>query len=103
MECGCKVPTKKLLVEGEYGADPVWCAVCEYNIELDELPVDKTLQDALLMWGNAYGQWIDLEQGVFTEGGERLEAAHNKEGVLLAKKLQLALSGYEVSFTPSAM
>lgn len=68
MECGCKVPTTKLLLEGEYGADPVWCVVCQYNIELDELPVDETLQDELL-----------------------------------AKKLQMALRGYTVKFTPSAM
>ena len=103
MECGCKQQTTALLLEGEYGADPVWCAVCQYNIELDELPVDDALLDELLAWGNAYGQWVDLEVNDFVEGGEDMEAAHNKQGALLAKKLQMALQGVQVTFTPSAM
>lgn len=104
MECGCKELSRLLLLEGEYGADPVWCAVCQYNIELDELPVSEEMQETLLDWGNAYGQWVDLEDGVFVEGGEQLEAEHNKQGELLAKKLQMALgNGYTVQFTPSAM
>lgn len=103
MECGCNEPTKKLLLEGEYGADPVWCAGCQYNIELDELPLNEEMQDALLDWGNAYGQWVDLEEGVFIEGGEQMEAEHNKQGEFLAKKLTLALNGYHVQFNPSAM
>ena len=103
MDCGCKTTTTQLLLEGEYGADPVWCAVCQYNIELDELPIPEELMDELLDWGNRYGQWVDLEQGVFVEGGEAMEAAHNKAGELLAKKLQMALSGGKVSFNASVM
>ena len=76
MECGCKQLTKQLLLEGEYGADPVWCAVCQYNIEIDELAVSDTLLDELLHWGNAYGQWVDLEQGVLIEGGAEMEVAY---------------------------
>lgn len=103
MECGCKTETKQLLLEGEYGADPVWCAVCEYNIELDELLIPEELMDELLDWGNRYGQWVDLEQNIFIEGGEQLQAEHNKDGKLLAKKLQMALAGVSVAFTESNM
>lgn len=104
MDCGCKQLTKQLLLEGEYGADPVWCAVCQYNIEIDELAVSDMLLDELLHWGNAYGQWVDLEQGVLIEGGAEMEVAHNKAGTLLAKKLQMELgNGYTVEFSASAM
>lgn len=103
MECGCKKTTNKLFIEGEYGADPVWCAVCQYNIELDELPIDSALMAELLAWGNSYGEWVDLELGVYVDGGEAMEAAHNKAGALLAKKLQMALHGVTVTFNPSAM
>jgi len=37
------------------------------------------------------------------DGGEAIEASHNKEGALLAKKLQMALQGVTVTFNPSAM
>ena len=103
MDCGCKTATTKLFIEGEYGADPVWCSVCQYNIELDELPIDDGLMNELLAWGNSYGQWVDLEAGVYVDGGEAMEAAHNKEGTLLGKKLQMALQGATVTFNPSAM
>lgn len=103
VECGCKTETKHLFLEGEYGADPVWCAICEYNIELDELPIDSQLMDELLDWGNAYGQWIDLEHNEFVEDGEALETAHNNAGATLAKKLQMALQGVKVDFHPAAL
>lgn len=103
MDCGCKKATTKLLLEGEYGADPVWCGVCQYNIELDELPIDAQLMNELLEWGNSYGQWVDLEAGQFVDGGEAMEAEHNKAGALLAKKLQMALQGVTVTFNESMM
>ena len=103
MECGCKTETKQLFLEGEYGADPVWCSVCEYNIELDDLPVSEDLLQELLEWGNRFGEWIDLETNAFVVGGEALEATHNKQGALLAKKLQIALAGVTVSFNPAAL
>lgn len=103
MDCGCKKATTKLFIEGEFGADPVWCAVCEYNIELDELPIDVQLMNELLEWGNSYGQWVDLEVGQFVDGGEAMEAAHNKAGALLVKKLQMALTGVTVTFNASVM
>lgn len=103
MSCGCKTTTKQLLLEGEFGADPVWCAVCTYNIELDELPIPTDLMDELLDWGNRYGEWVDIEHNTFVDGGEAMEAAHNEEGARLAKKLQLALQGVTVAFQESAM
>lgn len=103
MDCGCKTTTTKLLLEGEYGADPVWCAVCQYNIELDELPIDDSLMNELLQWGNSYGQWVDLEVGQFVAGGEEMQATHNQAGALLAKKLQMALAGVTVTFHASEM
>ena len=103
MECGCKQQTTRLLVEGEFGADPVWCAECQYNIELDELAIPNELMDELLHWGNRFGEWIDIEQNTMLENGDALHAAHNEEGTRLAKKLQLALAGVTVTFQPSNM
>jgi len=104
MECGCKQETKQLILEGEFGADPIWCAKCQYNIELDEMPLSDELKDELLDWANSFGQWADLETSQFIEGGETLEVAHNERGKRLAQVVQEALGkGYSVQFVASAM
>lgn len=104
MECGCKQAPTKLTLEGEFGADPLWCAVCQYNIELDDISLSDSLKQELLNWANAYGQWVDLENGIYIENGAVLEEAHNQAGAQLAEKVEQALGqGYHVQFQPSAM
>ena len=94
----------KSLLEGEFGADPLWCAVCQYNIELDDMPIDERLKDELLYWANAFGQWVELEESQFVEGGKELEQAHNASGRELANKVATSLGqGYTVKFVASAM
>lgn len=104
MECGCKQPTTKLQLEGEFGADPLWCAICQYNIDNEDIAVLDELKQELLNWANAYGQWADLENNNYIDGGEELEKAHNEMGAQLAKKVEQALGkGYTVQFIASAM
>ena len=47
MECGCKQETTSIVLEGEYGADPLWCAVCQYNLDLDEIALSSDLINEL--------------------------------------------------------
>lgn len=104
LACGCQTGTTKLLLEGEFGADPLWCAICQYNMELDDLPIDEGLKEELLYWANAYGQWVDLEESQFVEGGKELEQAHNAHGRELADQVAASLGqGYTVQFVASAM
>lgn len=104
MDCGCKQQTNRLFLEGEFGADPLWCEVCRYNLDIDEVPLSEDLKAELVNWANTFGQWEDLETHQFVEGGEELEASHNASGEELAKKVQAELGkAYTVAFVASSI
>ena len=103
--CGCKEgTTTSITIEGEFGADALWCTKCTYNLDVEELPVSDSIKDALLEWAAQYGVWIDLETNRLVEDAEQLEKTHNAAGQVLADKLKAELGiAYTIQFTPSVM
>lgn len=103
--CGCKEgTTTHITLEGEFGADALWCTKCAYNLEVEDLPLSDRVKDALLDWAAQYGMWIDLETGSLVDDAEQLEQMHNAAGQVLAEKLNDELGvAYRVTFTASAM
>jgi len=95
----CKQTIKALLLEGDFGADPLWCGHCHANLELEQLPLDDALLDELTTWMCNFGEWIDLETDSFIEGMEHLAQNHDVQGEDLAKKVAITLA-VPVKFTP---
>lgn len=97
----CNKPLKELIIECDFGADPIWCGHCLANLELDEMPLSEVLLTELTTWMCAFGEWIDIENDSFIEGTEHLAEAHDKQGVLLAQKVAAELgTGVTIKFSP---
>ncbi|MEW5548939.1 hypothetical protein ABGT22_02995 [Peribacillus frigoritolerans] len=61
MECFCEQKeTYELKVEGDVGADPIWCNQCSCNLDIG--PISDTLTNELIEWVNRYGEWIDWDE-----------------------------------------
>ncbi len=105
MKCFCEEgETMQLKVEGDIGADPIWCDVCFCNLEVDELPISKQLKTSLKRWAASYGEWIDWENDVFQPNGSEREERHNFDGARMTDNVRLELGdSYVVSFSPSKM
>lgn len=101
--CNCK-ELVTIRVEGEMGADPLWCDTCQYNFELDDIELSKELKAELFVWVNDYASWVDWEHETLIEGREQEEDAHNEAGKALTEKVRAELVGqYKVVFSPSTM
>ncbi|OIJ17966.1 hypothetical protein BKP45_20650 [Anaerobacillus alkalidiazotrophicus] len=103
MRCLCKQKeTKELKVEGDVGADPIWCNRCNCNLDIEEVPISLDLKSELMKWIGKYGDWIDWDIDEIVPNGIKLEDEHNKQGLNLTKQVQQELEGqYMVSFSPS--
>lgn len=60
MECSCN-KTTHILFEADF-ADPIWCADCNMNLELDDFPVSAALRLRVARWTEDYGKWLDWER-----------------------------------------
>ncbi|MFY0518463.1 hypothetical protein ACOMCU_11615 [Lysinibacillus sp. UGB7] len=103
MRCLCEQQvTFELKVEGDIGADPIWCDKCSCNFDIEKIPLSIELKSELMEWVWRYGKWIDWSNdGIFPNGIE-LEDEHNKQGVNLTEKVRKELEGkYKVAFSPS--
>lgn len=97
----CNKSLIKLILEGDFGADPLWCGQCLANLELDDLPLSDSLITELTAWMCDFGEWIDIEKDSFIEGTEHLAQEHDKRGAQLAQKVADELgSGVTVTFRP---
>ncbi|MEK4013793.1 hypothetical protein [Peribacillus sp. FSL M8-0224] len=105
MECLCEQKeTYELKVEGDVGADPIWCNQCGCNLDIDDLPISDTLTTELIEWVNRYGEWIDWDEDKLLPNGIELEEEHNKQGLTLTEKTEKELEGkYRIKFSPSIM
>jgi transcription elongation factor Elf1 len=105
MECFCEQKeTYELKVEGDVGADPIWCNQCGCNLDIDDLPISDTLTNELIEWVNRYGEWIDWDEDKLLPNGIELEEEHNKQGLTLTEKTKKELEGkYRIKFSPSTM
>lgn len=97
----CK-PLTTLKIEADISADPIWCAVCYGNLELDQFALPAKLEKALYEWGYDYGAWIDWENDGIFAGGIALEEKHNARGEQLTEQVTAILGGqYDIVFSPS--
>lgn len=105
MKCYCELQeTYKLKVEGDVGADPIWCSQCGCNFDLDDIPISNELKRKLSEWATRYGEWIDWDLDQIIENGVDIEEEHNRQGSYLTEKVKLELSGkYRIKFSPSSM
>lgn len=105
MNCLCEQQeTYKLKVEGDVGADPIWCNQCGCNLDLDDIPISDELKSKLSDWATKYGEWIDWDLDQIIENGVDLEEEHNRQGAYLTEKVKLELRDkYRIKFSPSSM
>ena len=105
MNCLCDAgKTYELKIEGDVGADPIWCGECKCNLELADLSLSNELKSGLWEWIRGYGTWIDWDKDEVVPNGIELEAAHNVQGKELTAKVQKELEGkYIIRFSPSRM
>ena len=102
MHCQCeKGPIKRLTIEGDIGADPVWCSDCGCNLELEDFPFPADLAAKLEAWVQTYGEWMDWETERLKPGGLEMEAAFNAKGQALTEQAAEQLAGYTITFSPS--
>ena len=92
---------KKIKIEADFSADPLWCAECFMNLECKDFALSEALTKALFEWVGKYGTWIDWETDGVVTGGVEQEAAHNARGAELMEQVKKELTQYEVVFSPS--
>lgn len=107
LRCGCEKMTR-IKVEADTGADPLWCPVCGYNLDMDHITLSASLKEQLRTWIHEYGRWINWDSDSLMEGGESLERQHNEAGRTLAEQVREEVreevkGRYAVVFSPSAM
>ncbi|MGE7591027.1 hypothetical protein [Peribacillus sp. NPDC101480] len=105
MECHCEQKeTSELKVEGDVGADRIWCNQCGCNLEIEDIPISNKLSRELIEWVNMYGEWIDWDEDKLLHNGIELEEEHNKQGLNLTEKVKKELEGkYRIKFSPLTM
>ncbi|TRM12005.1 hypothetical protein FH966_10075 [Lentibacillus cibarius] len=104
MRCFCENgEIVDLKVEGDFGADPLWCNQCSCNLDIEEVPISEGLKEELIRWSMQYGEWIDWSKETLLPDGMEMEKEHNKLGQQLTQKVKMELSTkYKVSFSPSS-
>jgi hypothetical protein len=105
MKCFCEQKeTYNLKIEGDVGADPIWCNKCGCNLDFEEVPISNELKDQLMGWIMKYGDWIDWSKDKLVPNGVELEEEHNKIGRELTKKVKKELGEkYVIEFSPATM
>jgi hypothetical protein len=94
--------TNDLKIEGDVGADPIWCNRCGYNLNIVDVPSSKELSDELSSWLMKYGKWIGLNIDKFLPNGVKMENEFNKIRVALTHKVKQELKdNYKVKYSPS--
>ncbi|TYR79316.1 hypothetical protein FZC66_14485 [Priestia megaterium] len=104
MKCFCENgKTATLKVEGDVGADPIWCSECGCNYEVENFCLSTELQEQLTEWAGDYGAWFDWETDTLIENGIEMEQLHNKRGKALTEQLEKELGiTYRVRFSPAS-
>lgn len=105
MQCFCEQKeTYELKIEGDVGADPIWCNQCGCNFDLEDIPISNELKRELMGWATKYGEWIDWEKDKLLPNRIELEEEHNKQGVKLTEKVKKELGeNYKIKFLASTM
>lgn len=105
MRCFCEQKeTINLKIEGDVGADPIWCVECGCNLDLEDTPISYGLKMELVDWVTKYGKWIDWNSDEIISKGIEMEEEHNRQGEDLTKQVKQELGGkYRITFSPSTM
>jgi len=103
LNCCCKSGvTTDLKIEGDVGADPIWCNKCGCNLDIEDVPISNELKDELSYWVMGYGRWIDWDKDKLLPNGIELEDGFNQLGVALNEKVKQELwDKYKVKYSPS--
>lgn len=102
MRCGCKSETYSLKVEADYTADPIWCNICGWNLDIDDIPLSNKLKEAFLEWALAYDKLIDRDIVKAVNNKDETLEKHNEKGFELTEKLKKELSAkFSVVFVKS--
>ena len=103
MNCCCSSrETNDLKIEGDVGADPIWCNRCGCNLDMEDVSLSEALAKELSIWAMNYGRWIDWELDELLPGGTQLENQFNQEGLVLTEKVKQEIGGnYHMKFVPS--
>ncbi|HWO97759.1 MAG TPA: hypothetical protein VNM45_15775 [Bacillus sp. (in: firmicutes)] len=103
MNCCCESgETNELKIEGDVGADPIWCNRCGCNLDIEDVPISNELADELSSWAMKYGEWIDWNIDKLLPNGVKMEDEFNKIGFDLTRKVKQELEGnYKVKYSPS--
>lgn len=100
--CFCKKQTKLLRMEADFSADPIWCDVCNSNLDLFTLPLSINLKEELLKWVIGYEQWLDFNTDKLVDNAVELQKVHNEWGLKLFFKVETELGNqYCIRFSPS--
>jgi len=84
--CNCKF-TNSFKLEADFAADPIWCNICGWNLDIDEFPLTDNLKDELYQWTKQYKK-IPINE-------------HNAIGKNLTGKVKEELgSDYRIVFIP---
>lgn len=74
----CNHPTLK--IEADYSADPIWCNVCGYNLDIDDFSLSDDLIDELFNWIRDYKKIpMDLHNKLGKELTEKVKAEIGKD------------------------
>ncbi|GIN88518.1 hypothetical protein J6TS2_49040 [Heyndrickxia sporothermodurans] len=101
INCNCQENTNEIVIEADYGIDPIWCKNCGTNLDIDELPLTQSLKREVEQWVVDYGNWIDWETDKLIVNGEQLEKKYNEIGKKLTKKVKEELKEFSVVYKPS--
>ncbi|WP_235860238.1 hypothetical protein [Rossellomorea aquimaris] len=105
MHCFCQQKEIwELKLEGDVGADPIWCNRCGCNFDLEDLPITSELKNEVREWASVYGEWIDWDKDILIPNGIEMEEKHNIQGAVLTEKIKVELRGkYKVKFSFSTL
>ncbi|MEC1375629.1 hypothetical protein P9D39_15110 [Heyndrickxia oleronia] len=101
--CKCNF-TSSFKLEADFSADPIWCNICGWNLDIEEFPLSDNLMKELMEWVLVYGNWIDLETDSLKENGLKLQENYNEKGLQLWKKVKKELGDKgQIIFVPSEL
>ena len=101
-ECKCVKPTNSLRLEADFSADPIWCDICNWNLDLIALPLSIELEEEMRQWTLEWGKWINWNTDQLVTNAVLLEKAHNEWGLKLFHKIKSELGNmFYLKFSPS--
>ncbi|UOQ48763.1 hypothetical protein MUN88_00965 [Gracilibacillus caseinilyticus] len=93
-------------MEADHSADPLWCSMCGFNLEINDFPLSQRLKTDLMEWIVEYGDILEQSDWgeKITDDTAILIKSHNEKGIRLHQKLKEELGdGYKVSYVHTSL